>query len=128
MHPNAHTCLWCDLHQLQLVRVPLAEELVYQLPHYLPGGGVRLDNNVVEGLVALAHLRIHANHPTCTVAEVELGMLRGAFPGQFGGERALLVAKDMICTTHTHTRRLSREATGQNLTSYYNKTDITHAG
>ena len=88
---------------------------------------MRLDNNVVEGLVALAHLCVHANHPTCTVAEVELGVLRGAFPGQLGGKRALLVPKDMICTTHTHTH-MEVKLGSQNQTSQYNKTDIAHVG
>ena len=99
-HPP--TRLWGDLHHLQLVRVPLAEVLVHQLPHHSPGGGVRLDDDVVEGLVALAQLGVHADHAIGAPPEVELGVLRGALPQQLGGERALLVPQDVICTTHTH--------------------------
>lgn len=94
----------CDLNQFQLVRVPLAEVLVHELPHHLPGGGVRLDNDVVECLIALAQFGVHADHPTGATTEVELGMVRGTLPGQLGGEGALLVAQDVICTAYTHTQ------------------------
>ena len=65
----------CHFCQFQLVRVPLAEVLVHQLSHHLTGGGVGLDNDVVEGLVALTQFGVHADHPTGTAPEVELGVV-----------------------------------------------------